>query len=62
MEHYFSLHGITDELGKIVMVFSIWILNTRNGGNGVERHAKSIFLGKNLMQSFMNALTLTPTI
>jgi hypothetical protein len=23
MEHYFSLHGITDELAKLIMVFSI---------------------------------------
>jgi len=44
------------------MVFSIYIKNGRNGGNGEKLVVKGIFLGHTLWQSFMNALTLTPTI
>jgi hypothetical protein len=47
---------------NFVMLFSIWILNAGNGGNGVKMHAKGMFLGPSLLQIFMNALTLTPTI
>jgi hypothetical protein len=40
----------------------IWIHNVGNGGNGVEIHAMGMFLELNLLQSYMTALTLTPTI
>jgi hypothetical protein len=44
------------------MVFSIYIKNIGNGRNGEKMPAKGMWLGHNLQQSFMNALTLTPTI
>jgi hypothetical protein len=44
------------------MVFSISIKNDGNGGNGEKLPVKDILLGPNLLLSFMNALTLTPTI
>jgi hypothetical protein len=47
MEHYFSLHGITNELVNFVMVFSIWILNFFNGGDGVKNHTMICFLDIN---------------
>jgi hypothetical protein len=56
MEHYFSLHGITMSWPNSVMVFSIWILNIGNGGNGVKRHAKGMWLGHSLLQRFMTTL------
>jgi hypothetical protein len=46
---------------NFIMVSSIWILNIGNGGNGIKNHAKGMWLGHNLLQKFMNALTLTPT-
>jgi hypothetical protein len=62
MEHYFSLHGITNELEKLRYGILHIDWNVGNGGNGVERHAKGMFLGHSLLHIFMNALTLTPTI
>jgi hypothetical protein len=47
---------------KIGMVFSIYILNVGNGGNGIKMCAKGMFPGHNLLQRFMNALTQKPTI
>jgi hypothetical protein len=62
MEHYFSLHGITDELAKLRYVVLYldperwkwwqWRKNSRQG----------IFLGPSLLQSSMPALILIPTI
>jgi hypothetical protein len=62
MEHYFSLHGITDELTKLHYGILYLDLNDGNGGNGIEMHAKGMLLGHSLLQSCMNALTQTPTI
>jgi hypothetical protein len=62
MEHYFSLHGITDELAKLRYVVLYLDLNAGNGGNGVKMHARGMLCGPSLLQSSMNALTLTPTI
>jgi hypothetical protein len=47
---------------NFVTVSSIWILNTRNGGNDIKIHAKGMFLGSILCSRFMNALTLIHTI
>jgi hypothetical protein len=47
---------------KFVMLFSIWILKTRNGGNVVKMHARDMLHGPILLQNSMNTLTLTPTI
>jgi hypothetical protein len=47
---------------SFIMVSYIWIWNAGNGGNGVERHAKGMWLGHSLLQRFMTALTLTPII
>jgi hypothetical protein len=47
---------------KSVMVFSIWILNVGNGGNGVKIHAKGMWLGNSLLWSLMSGLTPTPMI
>jgi hypothetical protein len=47
---------------NFVMLFSIWIFNNFNGGNGVKMHAMGMFLGPNLLQISMNDLTLTPNI
>jgi hypothetical protein len=47
---------------SFIMVSSIWILNTGNGGNGVKIYAKGMFLGNSFLLMFMITLTLTPTI
>jgi hypothetical protein len=62
MENYFSLHDITDELDKLH--YGVLYLDPEfgNGGNGVKMHAKGMLLGHSLLHSFMNDLTLTPTI
>jgi hypothetical protein len=62
LEHYSSLHGITDELEKLVTVYSIWILNDGNGGNGIKMHTKGMLFVHSLLLRFMNTLKLIPTI
>jgi hypothetical protein len=62
MEHYFSLHGITDDLIKLCISVLYLDLNDGNGGNGVKIHTEGIFLGPNLLQTFMNTLTQTHII
>jgi hypothetical protein len=44
------------------MELSIWIWNDGNGGNGIKMHAKVMFLGHGLLQSYMNSLTQAPII
>jgi hypothetical protein len=62
MEHYFSLHGITDDLSKLHYGILHLDLEHGNGGNGVKMHAKGMFLGHSLLQRFITTLTPTPTI
>jgi hypothetical protein len=62
MEHYFSLHGITDDLIKLHISVLYLDPNDGNGGNGIKIHTKGILLGPNLLQTFMNALTQTHII
>jgi len=47
---------------KYGTMFSIYIKNVGNGGNGEKIPAKGMWLGHNLLQKFMNNLTQTPTI
>jgi hypothetical protein len=56
MEHYFPLHGITDDLAKICIGAFIWITNI---ANGVKIHTEGIFLRPILLHIFLNSLTLT---
>jgi hypothetical protein len=62
MEHYFSLHGYTDELTKLHHKIFYLDPENGNGGNGVEIHVKGMFLGHSLLLICMNTLTHTPTI
>jgi hypothetical protein len=51
MEHYFSLHGITDDLAKLHYGVLYLDLNVGNGGNGVKIHAKGMLLGHSLLSN-----------
>jgi hypothetical protein len=62
MEHYFSLYNITDDLSKLHYDVLHLDQEIGNGGNGEKLLVNGILLGHTLWQSFMNALTLTPTI
>jgi hypothetical protein len=62
MEHYFSLHGITDDLAKLC--YGVLYLDPECWKWWKWRkksHAKGMFLGHSLWPNFMNALTLTHT-
>jgi hypothetical protein len=56
MEHYFSLHGITNDLMKLCVNVLYLYPSTGNGGNGVRIPTEVIFLGLNLSQIFMSVL------
>jgi hypothetical protein len=62
MEHYFSLYDITDELAKLR--YGVLHLDPEcwQWWQWRKNAAKGMWLGHNLLQNFMNALTLTPTI
>jgi hypothetical protein len=63
MEHYFSLHGITDDLHKLNMWGSyIWMLNVGSGGNGIGRLIKATLPRPSLCKYFMLVLSVTLTI
>jgi hypothetical protein len=61
MEHYFSLHGITDDLDKIR--YGVLYLDPKHWKwwKWHKNHAKGMFLGHSLWKNFMNALTPTHT-
>jgi hypothetical protein len=40
MEHYFPLHGITDDLYKLKVGAYIWVLNVGNGGKWYKNSYK----------------------
>jgi hypothetical protein len=45
MEHYFSLHGIIDDLQKLkVGVLYLDVSNVGSGGNGIRRLIKATLL------------------
>ena len=62
MEHYFSLYNITNDLAKLR--YGVLHLDQERWQCWQWRKLpiKGILLGPNLLLSFMNALTLTPTI
>jgi hypothetical protein len=45
-----------------IMFSTIYIMNARNGGNGIKNHAKGVFFGHKFCPNFMNTLTQTYTI
>jgi hypothetical protein len=62
MEHYFSLHGITNYLHKINVGSHIWMLNVGSVGNGIERIIKVKFHRRRLCKYFILVLSMTLTI
>jgi hypothetical protein len=62
MEHYFSLHGIINDLHKLKVGSYIWMLNIGSGGNGIRRLIKATLPGPSLCKSFMLVLNVTLTI
>jgi len=59
MEHYFTLHGITDELIKLHVGVLYLEPECWNGGNGVKIHIEVIFLGPNFLYTSMDTLKKT---
>jgi hypothetical protein len=62
MEHYFTLHGNTDELDKLC--YGVLYLDPEcwKWWKWCKIHTMGMLLGLSLFHIFMNALTQTPTI
>ena len=49
MEHYFSLHGITDDIIKLKVGVLYLVQKDGNGGNGIKNHILVTLLGVALL-------------
>ena len=56
MEHYVSLHGITNGMMKLKVGSCIWIQKDGNGGRGIKSLMGATFLGLNFLKLSMRIM------